>query len=815
MFLRRKELFFILALAVWAWPTPAGAQGKAQPDSLEIPAPFVTDVAELLKGRVAGVEVISSAASPGMEPTAYVRGASATPSSHLLYIVDGVRVHSLENLSPDDIESVEALRNAVALTLYGPEAADGVIVVKTRRAGREGFHASYGVQGLVQWPAWYPEGITIDEHNDFQKKHGASPFLHHDCLTVADGTETSFSHKHHLALQYGGDRLRVYTGLSYLDHDGPMRRQEGYRRYTGSWSLSWTPADWITVETTGNYGRGDKAMDQSSVWNDLVRSAVVDRSSDRNEGALSRHYSTFLTGSAGVEVRPLPGLVLQAGGGYSQNGVEAAHLSWFENDGKYDFTGQKDALDKWHWETAAGYSVNLGDGHRLSAGLTYQQRTEDYDLFSTHGSVAFSASGVSLGDAPAFLREFLLPEIERYRSSGMKERGRLEGVSPFAWTWKWSEMSAQVGYAWKDIARLGGAYFQAMAPAEAEKEPLKGWSINGEWSIASTLRDILPLWMKGWTLRGSWGQTSRMLMSDKRTSFTIFESNQEMMVITQPPYREDLVHAIRREIGMDFGFGEDGGFTLSATRFWNDDDACVYLPNSFGGFFHPSYTVLNRGWEFAGGWKGASGDFRYAVGGNLTLYSNRIKMADGKDTEFNWGNLVAQDGYPVGVKRLFQFDWNHYTQENPSYYYQPYDETPSYLGGAMPTVSAGLRAMVGWKQLSLSVSGHGMGGNSIVATNFDSALRRHYLDNYPDGGYYLMGTTAALFKGSFFRIDQIRLDYTFRTNLRLYASLDNWFLFTRYPGSDPELALHMTGFGRETASFPTSKRVLFGLEVGF
>ena len=133
----------------------------------------------------------------------------------------------------------------------------------------------------------------------------------------------------------------------------------------------------------------------------------------------------------------------------------------------------------------------------------------------------------------------------------------------------------------------------------------------------------------------------------------------------------------------------------------------------------------------------------------------------------------------------------------------------------MPTVSAGLRAMVGWKQLSLSVSGHGMGGNSIVATHFYSALRRYYLDTYPDGGYYLMSTTAALFKGSFFRIDQIRLDYMFRSNLRLYASLDNWFLFTRYPGSDPEMALTQESFGLETATYPTSKRVVFGMEVGF
>lgn len=124
--MKTKE-FFILALTVWTGPIPAGAQGKAQPDSLEIPVPFVSDVTELLKGRVAGVEVISSVAVPGMESTVFVRGIGSTPSSHPLYIVDGVRVHSMENLSPDDIESVEALRAADGLCVQRPFLAYGPV----------------------------------------------------------------------------------------------------------------------------------------------------------------------------------------------------------------------------------------------------------------------------------------------------------------------------------------------------------------------------------------------------------------------------------------------------------------------------------------------------------------------------------------------------------------------------------------------------------------------------------------------------------------------------------------------------------------
>ena len=120
-----KNKAFLTFLMLAAWILPVFAQEPA--DTLREVRPFGTHVTELLRGRVAGVEVVSSVAEPGMVPTVYIRGVGSTPSSCPLYIVDGVRVYSLDGLSPDDVESVEALRDAAALTLYGPEAADGVL----------------------------------------------------------------------------------------------------------------------------------------------------------------------------------------------------------------------------------------------------------------------------------------------------------------------------------------------------------------------------------------------------------------------------------------------------------------------------------------------------------------------------------------------------------------------------------------------------------------------------------------------------------------------------------------------------------------
>ena len=798
-----------------------------QVDTLKIPVPFVTDVTELLKGRVAGVEVISSVASPGMEPTVYVRGIGPLLSSRPLYVVDGVRVHSLEGLSPQDVESVEALRNGPALTLYGPEAADGVVVIRTRRASERGFHVTYEADGMVQWPAWVPEGITIDERNEYQQRMGYAPFTDRKCLSISDGTETSFSHRHHLALQWGGDRLKAYTGLSYLDLDGPMMGQEGFRRHTGSWSLSWTPVSWLTVETTGNYGRGDHASDYEGYsWMDMARSVPVSLSQEKEEGALKRRYPAFLTGSAHLEARPLRGLSLRAGGGYSHSGEKSSRVSWQHPEGDLTFTGQNDTRTKWHWETEADYAVTLGGSHHLRAGVTYRQRTEDYELYSAGGDVPFSDSGVSWMDVPGFLNGFVLPEMEAFRASGLKDWGHLESVSPFAWSWKWDEASLQAGYAWKDLLRIDGALFRAtMMEVKEEKEPLDGWSVNGALNLASGFLGLLPAWWRTWTLRGSWGQTDRALLNGP----VAFSFAHDGIPLIEPQfqaasYREDIFQSVRREAGMDFGFHAGGDLSLSVTYFSNDDGACTYRA-MFGGMGRLLYTVMNRGWEFSGGWKGTSGDFRYAAGGNLTLYSNRIRLNQENILAFSIseGNTDPRrvvDGEPVGVARLHQFNRDYYMEDNPRYYYQPLDDKPSYVGGVMPTVSMGLYGMVGWNRWSFLVSGHGMGGNSIFTQTPYNALMKYYQDNYPDGGDGLMNTTAALFDGSFFRLDQVRLGYDLPLrrqglSIGLYASLENFFLFTRYPGSDPEMALTRESFGLETATFPTSKRVVFGLKAGF
>lgn len=115
-------------------------------DLKDLPA---TNAVSALQGRAAGVEVINNSGEPGAEPTIIIRGLSSLHQPNPLYIVDGVRQSSIDNLNVQDIASINILKDASAAAIYGAAAAGGVIVITTIK-GQIGkpvvnFSARYGV----------------------------------------------------------------------------------------------------------------------------------------------------------------------------------------------------------------------------------------------------------------------------------------------------------------------------------------------------------------------------------------------------------------------------------------------------------------------------------------------------------------------------------------------------------------------------------------------------------------------------------------------------------------------------------------------
>ena len=93
----------------------------------------ITDAKQALQGKTAGVQIVSSSAAPGSSPTVRIRGFSSNVSSEPLYVVDGVRMSDISGIDPEDIASMEILKDAASAAIYGAEAGNGVVLITTKK----------------------------------------------------------------------------------------------------------------------------------------------------------------------------------------------------------------------------------------------------------------------------------------------------------------------------------------------------------------------------------------------------------------------------------------------------------------------------------------------------------------------------------------------------------------------------------------------------------------------------------------------------------------------------------------------------------
>lgn len=96
----------------------------------------VTGLDKALQGRIAGLQVVRNGGAPGSSPNLRIRGTGTVNNSDPLYIIDGVPTTSIDGINPNNIESIEVLKDASASAIYGTRAANGVVIITTRKGER-------------------------------------------------------------------------------------------------------------------------------------------------------------------------------------------------------------------------------------------------------------------------------------------------------------------------------------------------------------------------------------------------------------------------------------------------------------------------------------------------------------------------------------------------------------------------------------------------------------------------------------------------------------------------------------------------------
>jgi TonB-linked SusC/RagA family outer membrane protein len=269
----------------------------AQVDAKQITAVQTPSFEAALQGQAAGVQVSQSSGIAGAPSLIRVRGvASVSAAGDPLYVVDGIPItqeyflrgnsgamnnNPLAAINPNDIESVEILKDAAATGIYGSRGANGVILITTKR-GRKGTSFDFSTRLGVGQAATLPNMVDTDTYlrlrqEAWENDGGTGYVWLPNLTTAADGPETrkeaflnamntntdwvdetigtGMKHAYSFGVKHGGEKYNLYGGLSYDDNESYLRGNS-YERISGRMNVDFEPVDWMTVLVSTSLSQG-------------------------------------------------------------------------------------------------------------------------------------------------------------------------------------------------------------------------------------------------------------------------------------------------------------------------------------------------------------------------------------------------------------------------------------------------------------------------------------------------------------------------------------------------------------------------------
>lgn len=252
----------------------SGAVASIDGAELAIPATPTVTVSTALQGHVAGVAVVTNSGIPGAGASVRVRGTNSIgANTEPLYVIDGVPAtqgttsddptqNPLSTLNPNDIESVDILKDASATAIYGARGANGVILITTKRgqpgANQFRVESSYGTQEISN----ELEVLTAREYRELRNEAltniGQDPFYSEVDVPTYDYPEmmlrSATQRSHGLSFSGGDQRTRYLVSANFMEQEGIVRGTD-FERYTGRINLDRDLNDRLRMGTSLSVAR--------------------------------------------------------------------------------------------------------------------------------------------------------------------------------------------------------------------------------------------------------------------------------------------------------------------------------------------------------------------------------------------------------------------------------------------------------------------------------------------------------------------------------------------------------------------------------
>lgn len=833
----------------------------------------MSNAAQLIAGKAAGVMVTNSSGDPGANATIRIRGNSSVRAGNdPLIVVDGVPLQGgtttasgdlqalgtssarnpMNFLNSSDIANIDILKDASATAIYGSRGANGVILITTKQG-------SSGNNGIE-----YDGSIGVSTIAHKIKLHNASEFAELAPTQDQGGNvdaldailQTGITHSHNLAFKGGNDNLKYRLSLGALDQQGIIKTS-GMKKYTANLNASQdyfkkrlslnTGIIYSVVNDTyapisTSAGFDGSLIGNALVWNPTRDFMLADGSfdqfsqSDTNPMALLEYFhdkaktERFL-GNLSAILRLFEGLEYKVNLGVDRsNSVRNIELSSLLN--------RQDIIDRGY---ASVNDLNFNSflvEHTLTydrtfsnirftglLGYSYQTYNREGKNISgrdfEYNQVSYINQLQSISQANRSISSFLDPktELQSYFSRvnfNMSDKIMLTATIR-------ADGSSKFG------ANNKYGYFPSVALA---------YRLSEEEFIPSVFNDL--------KLRLGWGKTGNQEFpaGASQAQYEITRDGITRSQYDNPDLKWET--STTTNVGIDFSLynsritGSVEYFNKKTVDILFNAEAAMPGPSGARRWTNLDANVINKGFEVGlNGMLVQTADVTLSIGGNVSFLQNELNDFSGVvETGMLHGQGISNtpsqrfvNGQPLNVYYMLEF--NGLDDSG----FGVYSDQKQYIHDPNPKTILGMVASATYKNWDLLANFNGAFGHYIYNNTATSVLvvgnptkGRNTSPLYTLPGESvdnaLKASTRYLEKGNYLRLNNLTLGYTLKGSPLIFKSLrftltgQNLFVITKFTGFDPEVNVDkningVPSYGIEYTPYPSARTYTFGISASF
>ncbi len=813
---------------------------------------------QLLQGKVSGVNVTSASGEPGGTLNITVRGPGGVRTgSTPLFVVDGFALDNsstggstnpLNYLNPQDIETIDVLKDASATAIYGARGANGVVLITTKK-GKSGFStfnysASYGISTMAR-------ALNVFSADEYRKQVPAVGGVLEDLKGNTDWqkeiSRTAITQNHNVSFGGGADKLTYYASFGIQNQEGILKNSQ-MDRYSGRINASQKFLnDRLTVDVNLNASQTYNERPPISSIIGSALSANPTYPAYDSKGAIALYQSvtnplmtlklqkdittiTRLVGNISPSFKIIDGLVYKLNFGID-NSSSARDLQSLANavpqqDGRLE-------------------TINIYNTNRLIENyLTYTKTIKDHGFSALLGH---SYQRIFLQGRSYSINKFPISDIEPIYNPGLGQELTLTNNKPtgYAQINELQSFFSRVNYQYKDkylftatVRADGSSKFGDKNKYGIFPSFSVGWRISEEDFLKGSVVNNLKV-------RAGWGKTGNQEIPSKitqarftssvsgTTSYPLSETGTYPAGTSYSRLANPTIQweqSTQTDLGLDFAFlnGALSG-TIDAFHKVSGNILLEVIPSDpvqpAGTYWTnvDNMTITNKGLELELNYRRNNlNGLTYEVGGNVTFIQNVVDKSpytvipSGSASGSGLTSATINgyvNGQPIGtffLKEFLGFDdkgLSIYRDTNGDGVVGDNDRIAA--GSALPTQQFNLFGRLGYKGFDLSVNFNGVSGNKIydntTNANFYKLRLSKGINTTPESIAFANESvnnaapvsTRFLKDGAFFRLNNLSLAYSFDTKklgmnkwisgLKLSVTGQNLFVITKYDGYDPEV----------------------------